>query len=147
MACSHEEQGSQQEAIAVNPQKLEHHDPHTLRGSLEGIPSLIVLKPCSSFMEFTVLQGRQGPSLQLPSSVSWPPPVSHTPSCPEVYVIFASCLHPSLALEAACAALCFLWRAVVRVRQSMQTDSTCSRQHSLPEGRRQSCLFPQMLCS
>ena len=34
--------------------KLEHPYPHTPKGILEGIPDLIILKPCSNFLEFTI---------------------------------------------------------------------------------------------
>ena len=40
-----------------NPQKLEHPDLHTPTGILKGIPALIILKPCSNFLEFTVRTG------------------------------------------------------------------------------------------
>ena len=40
--------------FTVSSKKLEHPDPHTPRGLLKGIPALIILKPCSNFLGFTV---------------------------------------------------------------------------------------------
>ena len=37
----------------VNSKKLERPCPHVPKGILKGIPALIVLNPCSNFLEFT----------------------------------------------------------------------------------------------
>ena len=38
----------------ANSQRLGHPYLHTPKGTLKGIPALIILKPCSNFLEFTV---------------------------------------------------------------------------------------------
>ena len=40
----------------VNSKKLEHINPYTPKRILKGISPLIILKPCSNFLEFTVCQ-------------------------------------------------------------------------------------------
>ena len=44
----------------VNSKKLEHPSPHTPKGTLKGIPALIILKPCSNFLEFALVGGVRG---------------------------------------------------------------------------------------
>ena len=38
--------------------KLEQPYPHAPKGILKGIPALIILKPCSNFLEFTAILAR-----------------------------------------------------------------------------------------
>ena len=39
---------------AANSKKLEPPYPHNPKGIKQEIPALIILKPCSNFLEFTV---------------------------------------------------------------------------------------------
>ena len=46
--------------LGLNSKMLEHPYPHTAKGMLKVIPALIILKPCSNFLEFAVGFGVQG---------------------------------------------------------------------------------------